>query len=47
MTGAQRSFLNSLASKLGEELEPELTKAEASKRIDDHSSRDSTTTAVP
>jgi hypothetical protein len=35
MTGAQESYLNTLASEAGEEVEPGLTKAEASKRIDE------------
>ncbi|MBA3556845.1 MAG: DUF3072 domain-containing protein [Gemmatimonadales bacterium] len=35
MTGAQESYLDTLASEAGEEIEPELTKAEASKRIDE------------
>jgi hypothetical protein len=35
MTGAQESYLNTLASEAGEEIEPDLTKAEASKRIDE------------
>ncbi len=35
MTGAQSSYLKTLASKAGEEVEENLTKAEASKRIDD------------
>src|SRR5687768_16678705 len=35
MTGAQASYLNTLASEAGEEVESDLTKAEASKRIDD------------
>jgi hypothetical protein len=35
MTGAQESFLNTLASDAGEPVEGELTKAEASKKIDD------------
>ena len=35
MTGAQESYLQTLATEAGEEVEPELTKAEASKRIDD------------
>jgi hypothetical protein len=35
MTGAQESYLNTLASEDGEEIEPDLTKAEASKRIDE------------
>jgi hypothetical protein len=35
MTGAQESYLNTLASEAGEEVEEDLTKAEASKRIDE------------
>ena len=35
MTGAQESYLNTLASEAGEEVENDLTKAEASKRIDE------------
>jgi DUF3072 family protein len=35
MTGAQESYLRTLASEAGEEIEPGLTKAEASKRIDE------------
>jgi Protein of unknown function (DUF3072) len=35
MTGAQESYLHTLASEAGEEAESELTKAEASKRIDE------------
>jgi hypothetical protein len=35
MTGAQESYLNTLASEAGEEVESDLTKAEASKLIDD------------
>jgi Protein of unknown function (DUF3072) len=35
MTGAQESYLNTLASEAGEEVEPDLTKAEASERIDE------------
>ena len=35
MTGAQESYLNTLATEAGEEVETELTKAEASKRIDE------------
>jgi len=34
MTGAQRSYLHTLAEEVGEEVPDELTKAEASKRID-------------
>jgi hypothetical protein len=35
MTGAQQSYLHTLATEAGEEVEPNLTKAEASKRIDE------------
>lgn len=35
MTAAQRSYLSTLASEAGERFEEELTKAEASKRIDE------------
>jgi hypothetical protein len=35
MTGAQASYLNTLASEAGEELDENLTKAEASKKIDE------------
>ena len=35
MTGAQRSYLSTLASEAGEEPDDELTKAEASKKIDE------------
>ena len=35
MTGAQESYLQTLASEAGEEVAPDLTKAEASRRIDD------------
>ncbi len=35
MTGAQESYLRTLATEAGEEVEPDLSKAEASKRIDD------------
>ena len=35
MTGAQESYLQTLASEAGEEVEADLTKAEASQRIDD------------
>jgi hypothetical protein len=34
MTGAQESYLHTLATEAGEEIEPDLTKAEASKQID-------------
>ena len=34
MTGAQRSYLNTLASEAGEEVNQDLTKAEAAKKID-------------
>ena len=35
MTGAQRSYLDTLAREAGETLPADLTKAEASKRIDE------------
>ena len=35
MTGAQESYLKTLSDQAGEELDPHLTKAEASKRIDE------------
>lgn len=35
MTGAQRSYLNTLASEAGEKVNDDLTKAEASKKIDE------------
>ncbi len=35
MTGAQQSYLNTLAQEAGEEVEEDLTKAEASKKIDE------------
>ena len=35
MTGAQRSYLHTLAEEAGEEVDDEATKAEASKRIDE------------
>jgi hypothetical protein len=35
MTGAQRSYLETLATEAGEEVEEDLTKAEASKKIDE------------
>ena len=35
MTGAQRSYLHTLAEEAGEQVEDELTKAEASKKIDE------------
>jgi hypothetical protein len=34
MTGAQASYLETLCEEAGEEFDPNLTKAEASKRID-------------
>lgn len=34
MTGAQASYLKTLSEEAGEEFDPELTKAEASKKID-------------
>ena len=35
MTGAQRSYLHTLAEEAHEEIEDDLTKAEASKKIDE------------
>jgi len=35
MTGAQRSYLQTLADEAGEEVDANLTKAEASKKIDE------------
>jgi hypothetical protein len=35
MTGAQRSYLQTLAQEAGEDVPDELTKADASKRIDE------------
>jgi len=35
MTGAQRSYLKTLSDEAGEEMDDSLTKAEASKRIDE------------
>ena len=35
MTAAQRSYLQTLADEAGEEVDPDLTKAEASKRIEE------------
>lgn len=35
MTGAQSSYLHTLASEAGEEVDEHLSKAEASKRIDE------------
>jgi hypothetical protein len=35
MTGPQRSYLETLAREAGEEVDPNLSKAEASKRIDE------------
>jgi hypothetical protein len=35
MTGAQESYLNTLASEAGEEVGDDLTKADASKKIDE------------
>ncbi|HEX2253757.1 MAG TPA: DUF3072 domain-containing protein [Thermoanaerobaculia bacterium] len=35
MTGAQASYLETLSQEAGEEFDPHLTKAEASKRIDE------------
>ena len=35
MTGAQQSYLNTLATEAGEEVNEDLTKAEASKKIEE------------
>jgi hypothetical protein len=35
MTGAQRSYIHTLAEQAGEEVDDEMTKAEASKKIDE------------
>lgn len=35
MTGAQKSYLATLSEEAGETMDPDLTKAEASKRIDE------------
>jgi DUF3072 family protein len=35
MTGAQDSYIHTLATEAGETVEPEMTKAEASKKIDE------------
>ena len=35
MTGAQRSYLQTLCEEAGEEFDPNMTKAEASKRIEE------------
>jgi hypothetical protein len=35
MTGAQSSYLHTLATEAGETVDPDLTKAEASRRIDE------------
>jgi hypothetical protein len=35
ITGAQRSYLNTLADEAGENIDDDLTKAEASKKIDE------------
>jgi hypothetical protein len=39
MTGAQRSYLHTLAEEAGEEVDDDLTKAEASQRIDELQAR--------
>ena len=40
MTGAQASYLQTLSEEVGEPFDPNLTKAEASKRIDELRQRD-------
>lgn len=39
MTGAQESYLRTLSDQAGEELDPTLTKAQASERIDELQTR--------
>jgi hypothetical protein len=39
MTGAQASYLKTLSEEAGEEFDPSLTKADASKRIDELQAR--------
>lgn len=39
MTGAQASYLKTLSEEAGEEFDPNLTKAEASRRIDELQAR--------
>ncbi|MCO6416399.1 DUF3072 domain-containing protein [Siccirubricoccus sp. KC 17139] len=39
MTGAQASYLKTLSEEAGEELDPKLSKAEASRRIDELQAR--------
>lgn len=39
MTGAQRSYLHTLAAEAGEEIDDNMTKAEASKKIDELQAR--------
>ncbi len=39
MTGAQESYLRTLSDQAGEELDPTLTKAQASERIDELQAR--------
>ena len=36
MTGAQRSYLHTLAEEAGEQVDDNMSKAEASKKIDEH-----------
>jgi len=40
MTGAQRSYLNTLAQETGEQVPDDLTKAQASEKIDELKKRD-------
>jgi hypothetical protein len=46
MTGAQASYLKTLSEETGEEFDPSLSKAAASKRIDELKSRDPRLTAA-
>lgn len=39
MTGAQASYLKTLSEEAGEEFDPEMTKADASRRIDELQAR--------
>jgi hypothetical protein len=39
MTGAQASYLKTLSEEAGEDFDPEITKADASKRIDELQAR--------
>jgi hypothetical protein len=47
MTGAQRSYLNTLAQETGEQVPEDLTKAEASKKISELKEIDPRTAGIP